>query len=151
MFASSDTQTLSGISALVVEPEDADRAFLVSTLTSAGLRVSAADSFATARARLLRQPPTLLMTEIRLGFHNGLHLAHLARWKRPQMLLVVTSSYRDPVLIRDAAALGASFVPKPMTAEALIGMLCHAYDERRTLDQANVKRSQSLRWPRPLG
>ena len=91
------------------------------------------------------------MTEIRLGFHNGLHLAHLARWKRPQMLLVVTSRYRDPVLMRDAAALGASFVPKPMTKEALIGFLCRAYDERRTFDQAKVKRPQPLRWPRPPG
>ena len=48
---------------------------------------------------------------------------------RPEMLLVVTSRYRDPVLMRDAAAVGASFVLKPMTSEDLIGTLHSAYGE----------------------
>lgn len=114
---------LSGTSALVVEPGDADRAFLVSTLTSAGLLVTGADGFATARALLVRHPPAMLLTEIRLGFHNGLHLAHLARWRRPQIHLVVMSRYRDPVLTRDAEALGAAFVQKPLTPETLLATI----------------------------
>jgi DNA-binding response OmpR family regulator len=113
--------------ALVVEPDQIDRELLVATLTSAGLVVSVADSFRTAHARLVHRPPTILVTEIRLGHHNGLHLAHIARWLRRQMVLVVTSRYRDPVLTRDAAALGATFVSKPISPGRLLVTLYRAY------------------------
>jgi DNA-binding response OmpR family regulator len=114
---------LSGISALVVEPNEDERAFLVSTLTSAGLDVTIADDFASARARLECRPPMVLVTEIRLGYQNGLHLAHIARWMRRQTILVVTSRYRDPVLARDAETLGATFLQKPLTTGALLATL----------------------------
>src|SRR5688572_26347726 len=140
MTAPSDVLPLAGIPALVVEPDQADSAFLVSTLKSAGLIVTAADGFASARARLVRRPPTVLVTEIRLGYHNGLHLAHIARWMRRKMILVVTSRYRDPVLTRDAEALGAAFVQKPLTPAGLLAALsraCHAaWLERRADDMA---------------
>jgi DNA-binding NtrC family response regulator len=115
-----------GMRALVVEPNQSDRDLLVATLTSAGLVVTAADSFRTAHTRLVRRPPTILVTEIRLGYHNGLHLAHIARWLRRQMILVVTSHYRDPVLTRDAAALGATFVSKPIRPGRLLVTLYRA-------------------------
>ena len=113
--------------ALVVEPDQADRDLLVATLKSAGLIVTAADSFTSAHARLVRRPPTILVTEIRLGNHNGLHLAHIARWLHQQMILVVTSHYRDPVLKRDAESLGAMFVAKPLRPARLLVTLSRAY------------------------
>jgi DNA-binding response OmpR family regulator len=125
MFAvrPADSLPLSGMPALVVEPEDSDRSLVVSTLTSAGLIVTAVDGFTTARARLVHWRPTVLVTEIRLGHHNGLHLAHIARWMRRQMILIVTSCYRDPVLTRDAEALGAAFIQKPFTPAGLLATL----------------------------
>jgi DNA-binding response OmpR family regulator len=126
MPAPSELLPLSGMRALVVEPEDADRAFLVSTLTSAGLIVTATDGFASAHRRLVRQPPTVLVAEIRLGHHNGLHLAHIAHWMRRRMILVMTSRYRDPVLLRDTEALGATFMQKPLTPGALLTTLYRA-------------------------
>ena len=126
MPAPSESLPLSGMAALVVEPEDVDREFLVSTLTSAGLIVTATDGFASARKRLVRQPPTLLVAEIRLGYHNGLHLAHIAHWMRRKMIVVVMSRYRDPVLMRDVEALGATFVQKPLTPGGLLATLYRA-------------------------
>lgn len=126
MPAPPDVLPLSGIPALVVDPDKADSAFLVSTLRSAGLIVTVADGFTSARARLVRRPPAVLVTEIRLGYHNGLHLAHIARWRRRQTILVVTSHHRDPVLTRDAAALGATFVPKPLRPGRLLVTLYRA-------------------------
>ena len=123
MTAPADTLPLSGIPALVVEPDEDERAFLVSTLTSAGLAVTTADDFAGARARLESRPPMVLVTEVRLGYQNGLHLAHIARWMRRQMILVVTSRYRDPVLARDAETLGATFLQKPVTTGGLLATL----------------------------
>jgi DNA-binding NtrC family response regulator len=121
--AASGPSPNSRISALVVEPEEAARAFLMSTLTAAGLVVTEADGFASGRASLLRRPPSVLLTEIRLGKHNGLHLAHIGRSIRPQMIVVLTSEYRDPVLIRDAEALEAIFIPKPLTRPAVLALV----------------------------
>jgi DNA-binding NtrC family response regulator len=114
---------LSAITALVVEPEQAERVFLASTLTAAGLIVTASDDYANGRAALVRRPPSVLITEIRLGTHNGLHLALFGRWLRPQMIQVVTSSYSDPVLKRDAEEMGAVFVQKPFTPGGLLALL----------------------------
>jgi len=123
MTAPADSLPLSGVPALVVEPDENERAFLISTLSSAGLAVTIADDFASARARLERHPPMVLVTEIRLGYENGLHLVHIARWMRRQPILVVTSRYRDPVLVRDAETLGATFLQKPLTTGALLATL----------------------------
>ena len=136
--------------ALVVEPEDDDRAFLVSTLTSAGLSVTATDGFARAHRLLVRQPPTLLVAEIRLGHHNGLHLAHIAHWMRRQMILLVTSRYRDPVLMRDIEALGATFVQKPLTPGGLLAPLyCAVLQGQGQLDGVLVRNPPPrMRWRR---
>ena len=129
--APADSLPLSGMPALVVEPEEVDKALVVSTLTSAGLIVTAVDSFTAARTRLVHWRPIVLVSEIRLGHHNGLHLAHIARWMRRQMILIVTSCYRDPVLTRDAEALGAAFIQKPFTPEGLLATLSHAVTLQR--------------------
>src|SRR5688572_25320453 len=103
------------VSALVVEPDEADRLFFATTLTSAGVQVLEADNFWSARAFLEDRAPLLLVTEIRLGSYNGLHLALLGRLMSPQMSLVVTSRLCDPVLQRYGEGFGAVFVQKPMT------------------------------------
>jgi DNA-binding NtrC family response regulator len=113
----------SGLSALVVEPEIAPRLLLFSMLTSAGLNVTATDSFNCAQALLVAAPPALLVTEIRLGVHSGLHLTILARLRRPDMTVIVTSRFHDRFLRRGAEALGASFVRKPLTTGKLLAVL----------------------------
>ena len=143
-----DSLPLWGIPALVVEPHEADRALLVSTLTSAGLIVTAVDGFASARARLVRWRPTVLITEIRLGYHNGLHLAHIARWMRRQMILIVTSCYSDPVLTRDAEALGAAFIQKPFTPAVLLATLHRVAAPARYADDVmTVRLRPNTDWP----
>jgi len=132
--APADSLPLWGMPALVVEPEEADRALVVSTLRSAGLIVTAVEGFASARPRLVRWRPSVLVTEIRLGHHNGLHLAHIASWMQRQMILIVTSCYRDPVLMRDAEALGAAFIQKPFTPAGLLATLYRAGSRQRHED-----------------
>jgi DNA-binding NtrC family response regulator len=138
MNTRSESLPLWGVRALVVEPDQADREVLVATLLSAGLVVTAADSFRSAHTRLVRRPPMVLITEIRLGHHNGLHLAHIARWLRRQMILVVTSHHRDPVLTRDARVLGATFVPKPLRPGRLLLTLYRAHRAALSEEYAGV-------------
>jgi DNA-binding NtrC family response regulator len=67
--------------------------------------------FATARKRLLQDPPDLLATNLRLGAYNGLHLVYLARTTAPQSRSIVYSQYIDLPLIDEAKQIGAFFEP----------------------------------------
>jgi two-component system, cell cycle response regulator CpdR len=139
------TRPESGLSipaALVVEPDVADRMFLVSALTSAGLTVIATDSFTSARAYIRSEPLAALVTDIRLGAYNGLHLALLARHMRPQISVVVTSRVHDQALRRDAQAMGAVLIVKPMTeGELLAGVY------RAALREPHAARDSAPVWP----
>ena len=103
-------------SALVVEPNSSDMMLLVSALTSAGFTVRGTDNFKDAGHLLVEAPPSMLVTEIRLGAYNGLQLAYRGKSMKPPMTIVLTSAYRDPVLERDVERIGATFVLKPVTA-----------------------------------
>jgi CheY-like chemotaxis protein len=69
--------------------------------------VEVCTSFRNARARLLHQPPDLLITNLRLEAYNGLHLVHLAAASRTRC--IVFSTHNDLGLARDVQAAGAFF------------------------------------------
>jgi DNA-binding response OmpR family regulator len=106
--------------ALLVEPNGSDMAFIKSALTSAGFTVKGTDNFKDAVALLVEAPPGLLVTEIRLGAYNGLQLAYRGKSARPPMAIVLTSVYPDPVLRRDVERMGATFVLKPVTGRDFV-------------------------------
>ena len=110
-------------SALIVEPSLADAMFIVSTLSLLGFRVTVSDSFHEAKARL-RVPPTLLVSEIRLGEYNGLHLVLRGKSARPDMAAIVMSRIADPVLQAEAERMGATFVRKATTADEFRAAVC---------------------------
>jgi DNA-binding NtrC family response regulator len=114
---------LAGMSALVVDPDGAGRALLVATLAAAGLETTLTGDFATARSRLIADPPAVLVADLRLERYNGLHLALLGRTARPRMSVIITSTYFDPVVQRQANAIGAEFMLKPLTAGQLLAAL----------------------------
>jgi len=101
--------------ALVVEPAFSDVLLLVPVLSALGFQVTATESFEEAR-QSLRVPPKLLVTEIRLGEFNGLHLVLRGLSARHDMAAIVTSTVDDPVIRTEAEAMGATFVLKPSTA-----------------------------------
>jgi DNA-binding NarL/FixJ family response regulator len=69
--------------------------------------VEACSEFRAARARLLRQPPDLLVTNLRLQAYNGLHLVHLAPKTRTRCIAYATND--DIVLMREVQAAGAFY------------------------------------------
>jgi DNA-binding response OmpR family regulator len=103
---------------LVVEPNFRDVLMLVPVLTALGFQVTATKTFEEAR-QSLRVPPRLLITEIRLGEFNGLHLVLRGLSARQDMAAIVTSTVDDLVLRAEAEALGATFVLKPSTTEEM--------------------------------
>jgi DNA-binding NtrC family response regulator len=104
--------------ALVVEPGLGDMLALVPILTGLGFEITATENFEEAK-QSLRVPPRLLVTEIRLGEFNGLHLVLRGRSARHNLSAIVTSTVDDPVLRHEAEALGATFLLKPVSARDL--------------------------------
>jgi DNA-binding response OmpR family regulator len=98
-------------------------------LSAAGFRVTAVASYREARALLDTQMTSLLVTEVRLGAYNGLHLVMRARAATPPIPAIVVSPVADPVLRADAEAMGASFLVAPfdtaeLKAAAIRTVLC---------------------------
>lgn len=108
------------LSALVVDPEPRDLVLFASTLTARGFSVTVTPSFQDAKALLMKSPPALLVTELRLGAYNGLQLALRGRQMDSLMTIVVTSSMVDAVLHREAELLGATIVSKPLHAREFL-------------------------------
>ena len=107
-------------SVLLVEPSLDELLPVVATLTGAGFHVTAAGSFAQARAMLDTHVPSLLVTSVRLGLYNGLHLLIRASAVKPDLAAVVTSEVADPVLHAYAESMGATFMVKPIVATDLV-------------------------------
>ena len=104
---------VTSLSALVVDPILDELIQVVAMLSGCGFRVTAADSFAQAKAFLGSHPPAVLVTALQLGDYNGLHLVLRGKSVRPEMAAVVLSSLPDRVLLSDAEAMGATFMMKP--------------------------------------
>ena len=87
--------------------------------SSLDIEVSALGDFEAAKRQLAVQVPDVLITALRLGPYNGLHLILRARADNPTITTIVVVEEDDPVLRRDAEELGAAFVVGAVTAEHL--------------------------------
>lgn len=91
---------------LIVEPDLAFRTLLEDTVAG-GAEVETVADFPRARARLFATPLDLVVTNLRLGAFNGLHLAYvLASAGRPPRV-VVYSDRLEISLTHDAQRAGA--------------------------------------------
>lgn len=118
------------VSVLVVEPTLAELLPLVSTLSRAGFHVSAAQTFQQARSLLTSQQPSILVTALRLGAYNGLHLVLRGKAIRPEMAALVLSTEADVVLQAEAEAMGATFIVKPITERELLAAVGQTFFRR---------------------
>ena len=91
---------------LVVAPTSPLAANLVEWLTEAGYEVILVTSFLAGKARL-ELAPSVLISEVRLGDYNGLHLA--LRAKAGDIPSIVVGN-PDPVLEREAERLGVGYL-----------------------------------------
>ena len=97
--------------ALIVRPGCNDD-HLAAVLESVGYVVIQADSFFVARARLT-EDVQLLITDLRLGEYNGLHLALVAKQQHPKVLAIVAAETADDVLQREARSMDATYIVRP--------------------------------------
>lgn len=95
---------------LVVDDDEAVLSGLLELLRRAGYRAVGARTLPAAKRALVDEAPDLLITDVRLGPHNGLQL--VATNPRPIPTIVITG-YPDPTLEAEAHRLGAEFLIKP--------------------------------------
>ena len=91
--------------------------------------------FESARQHLQKHAPDALVTDVRLGAFNGLHLVVLARQLAPNAAAFVYSAFQDAAIEREAAQYGAGYVAKDDIVSVLLPALLQAV--------ANVARQTS--------
>ena len=110
-------------SILVVDSHAAELGKTVAVLRGAGYHVVPVLGFDEARRTLDQMEPTLLVTSVRLGSYNGLHLVVRSRVSRPAMAAILTHDVVDPVLERDARTQEAAFLLTPCSAQTLLDLV----------------------------
>lgn len=91
----------------------------VTALRRAGFSARACSSFPDARRTLEEgAPPEVLVTDVRLGPYNGLHLVAVARVEFPRTVAIVIGG-QDHVLEVEAGGLGARYLLTPVTPHDL--------------------------------
>jgi DNA-binding NtrC family response regulator len=115
---------------ILVDP-DAEQLSSVWTELQFIAEVEVYQEFRAARARLFTRPPDLLVTNVRLGPYNGLHLVHLAQGSPTRC--VVYASQNDEVLTRQVKDAGAfyEFTERlPRVIVSYVRALLPALDQR---------------------
>ena len=85
---------------LLVEPDDDIASLLAASLLGVD-DVRRCGQFAEAREQLQRQPPDLLVSNLRLREYNGLHLVYLTTLAGAPTRAIIYTIRFEPVLARD--------------------------------------------------
>ena len=107
---------------LLVSPSSESRHRMEQLLRGAGFSTESLATFDEARRRLTATSPDVLVTDVRLGEFNGLHLAIVGRDRRPALVAIVIGP-TDAVLARVAEQHGATFLNEPVTEEELVAQV----------------------------
>jgi two-component system response regulator GlrR len=116
-------EPLHGRQVVLVDDDASLLRVLRTGLEHAGGEVRAFDRFEDAKKYLTTSKPDILITDVRLGGSNGLHLVVMSKLAHPEMIAVVMTGYDDVVLKKDAEAAGAHYVVKPLLVADLIDLL----------------------------
>jgi DNA-binding NtrC family response regulator len=116
-------ERLSGRSVVLVDDDESLLRVLMTGLEMTGCDVIAFDRFEEAKKYLTTATPDILITDVRLGGSNGLHLVVMSKLRHPEMTAVVMTGYDDIVLKKDAEAAGALYVVKPILVADLVDLI----------------------------
>jgi two-component system, NtrC family, response regulator PilR len=125
---------------LVVDTDATALAELVELLRGAGYKATGAPTFETARQLLETAVFDLLMTDVRLMTHNGLHLVVRSRVLQRAPTAIVLSSVPDAVDETEARRLGASYLARPVDPDSLLAFV------DKTLEGAEQSKRAERNW-----
>ena len=116
----------------------ADNSPAMRLLKDSGHQVEFAPGFEPAIRKLDQIAPELLITDVRLGGFNGLHLVIRSQSTRPNMRAILIDRVHDPVIALDAERHGAAYIGGSFSSATL------AEHISRMLNESGPQR----RWPR---
>jgi DNA-binding response OmpR family regulator len=132
---------------LLVEPDSRWSAATERLLSDAGYLTVAVRNFDDATRQLAIDCPDLLVTTVRLGAFNGLHLVLRCRREYPYLPTIVTGEEEDPLLAGEVSRYGARFVPKSLEPERFLRVVSELLAGRSPHGPLGERR-----WPRkPAG
>jgi DNA-binding NtrC family response regulator len=112
---------------LMVDDDTAYLSGCATILRADGHDVVTCSDFNEGRRQLAEDHFDALITDVRLGAYNGLHLIALAP---PSMIKIALSAFADPVICRDAEQAGARFVAKPTDCASVSALLSQTEQAR---------------------
>ena len=115
---------------------------LLSWLGSAGYELAIVTTFAAGKA-LLETEPALVISEVKLGEYNGLHLALKARAVNIPTIII---GPQDAVLERDAEELGASYLTSVLRRRHVLDLVSERLGSSVTPRPTVVPAGAELAW-----
>jgi DNA-binding response OmpR family regulator len=107
-------------------------------LKNSGHEIVFAAGFEPAIRRLDQIAPDLLITDVRLGGFNGLHLVIRSQSSRPNMRSILLDRVHDPVVAMEAERQGAIYLGGPLDLAVISEQIS------KVLNESGPQR----RWPR---
>jgi DNA-binding NtrC family response regulator len=106
---------------LIVDDDELYLEAMQEWIALAGYEPIGANTFEDAQRAIRESQPDLMIVDVRLGPFNGLQLIAASKVTIPAIVL---TGFDDPVLRRDAAAVGAAaYVVKPVVPDQLYALL----------------------------
>ncbi len=113
---------------LIVDENAAVLAAMVAALTEAGHTAIGAPSFRDGIRALTSSAPALLISSVRLGPFNGLHLLMRGRAEHPGLPAILIGPPSD-VVAGEARAMGAAvYLPQPVDMDVLTTLVTDLSD-----------------------
>jgi FixJ family two-component response regulator len=125
---------------LLVAPSDRVSSELTATLRAAGYAAIVASDFVAAKA-LLDTRPDCLITEVKLGAYNGLHLAIRAAGQHTPTIVIGDT---DPILQAEAERQKAAFLTTPVDPEQVLSLTRELLTASRETRRSPRKRVRVL-------
>ena len=126
---------------LVVYADPQDRLGAALLLEAAGYRVLSANNFEEAKQVLATEAPDMLVTDLRLGPYNGLHLVLRSRTDHPDMAALVTSRIADPVLQAETLRQSAAFLLLPVSDDEFLDAVASSLETASRVPSASGPRN----------
>jgi DNA-binding response OmpR family regulator len=128
------------LSVLIVAPTSHLAANLMEWLTQAGCAVILVTSFLAGKSRLDHRP-SLVISEVRLGDFNGLHLALRAKANKIPAAVI---GGPDPVLQREAERLGVVYLTHELDRAQLFSVIDSLIHSETPTDQKDQSAASNL-------
>jgi DNA-binding NtrC family response regulator len=103
------------------QPEPLEQ--IVTLLRADGVDACGVRTFEGGRDQLNRQEWNVVLTEVRLGAYNGLHLAARARTAQPDATVIITGDGCDPAVEAEASLLKARYIATAAPDQLCVAVL----------------------------